>query len=995
MPLILVVARDGEVAARIEGALGAGGWRVERVAGVSEAMESIAGEAPDLFLVDSALEGAESVLGPFARRRGGPGTVALVAGPAAGAETAADVAVSAAFTADELRGAVAFVLEADDRPATTPAAPERKLTSSDIFGDLVDELDAATPGGAAEREPMAPPTAPLTVGPGPPPSGRRPGSRDDVEHRLEQTLSGLFDEPSPPPPPARRLPASDAEIEHRLEQTLSGVFGDALPTPPAPPARPPAPPALLAGRSLAPAAAGRSEVDDLLDATLDGLGLSRGGRSPRRIPAPGAAAAGDALLEALPGLPAASSTPEARRVPMPFEPPLADVLVEAPEALRPPSSPEVAPGTPFGQYRLLERIGVGGMAEVWKARMTGLEGFQKTVAIKKILPHLTDSPDFVEMFIDEAKLAAELNHANIIHIYDLGKIDQDYYIAMEYVEGENLRGILDAAREADRRVPLAIALYVTSHLASALDHAHRRRDFEDREMELVHRDVSPQNVLIGYEGTIKLCDFGIVKAVAKASHTQMGALKGKLQYMSPEQAWGRPVDGRSDIFSLGSILFELLTGRRLFTGASEMEILEAVREARVVPPSEVEPTVPPEIDALVLRALARAPEDRFATAGDMARRVDEILQGMAPRPGASELAAFVAELFGRSAPSADGLSDVAPAIPAVEELPLIPADGDWEAGGAPEGSAAGAVTPDGAAAGDAAQGAAAPAPVPTPVGDGDGSPLLAVEPLADIEPEAAGARRKGWLVAAILVALALAMLAWFALRPGGWLGTPAGAAPDAATAAETDRAAAPAADGALPAEAGAGAETPPDGTAGAEPAAGELAGEPLSLAALAEVSGEVERLLEQRRAEMEPRIRREFEAEVRALEERSARLESEQAAPPGSAPGEPGGPRRAPAEDAEPVAMGPGVPPPQLVTLPEPEYPPSARQRGMEGEVVLSILVDEAGRVVQTRLEKGVAGATELDQAALAAAANARYRPAMKDGEPVKMWTTLRIPFKL
>src|SRR6266699_2212674 len=165
------------------------------------------------------------------------------------------------------------------------------------------------------------------------------------------------------------------------------------------------------------------------------------------------------------------------------------------------------------------------MAEVWKARMRGVEGFQKIVAIKKILPHLSDNQEFIEMFIDEAKLAAQLNHNNIIHIYDLGKIQNSYYIA--------------------------------SKVAAALDYAHRKRDFEDREMGLVHRDVSPQNVLISEEGDIKLCDFGIAKAASKASHTQAGALKGKLQYMSPEQAWGKHIDKRSDIFALSTVLFEM------------------------------------------------------------------------------------------------------------------------------------------------------------------------------------------------------------------------------------------------------------------------------------------------------------------------------------------------------------------------------------------------------------------------------------------------------
>ncbi len=332
----------------------------------------------------------------------------------------------------------------------------------------------------------------------------------------------------------------------------------------------------------------------------------------------------------------------------------------SPSFLQPPSSE-------FGQYTLLERIAVGGMAEVWKARMKGVEGFQKTVAIKKILPHLTDSSDFVTMFIDEAKLAAQLNHNNIIHIYDLGKIGDDYFIAMEFVDGKDLRSILNSARAESRPLPLGLSLMVGSRLASALDHAHRQKDFEGRPLGLVHRDVSPQNVLISYEGDIKLCDFGIVKAVTKTSKTQMGALKGKLQYMSPEQAWGRPVDARSDIFSLGSLLFEMLTGRRLFSGESEMSVLDAVREGRIQAPRDLDPRLPLEVNALVLKALARDPEDRFLSAGEMQREIDGILVSLKPTPTQADLGSYLHQLFAAEA-QAGAASTFAPptaATPAV------------------------------------------------------------------------------------------------------------------------------------------------------------------------------------------------------------------------------------------------------------------------------------------------------------------------------------------
>ncbi len=329
-----------------------------------------------------------------------------------------------------------------------------------------------------------------------------------------------------------------------------------------------------------------------------------------------------------------------------------------------PAAPET-----FGAYTLLDRVALGGMAEVWKARMEGVEGFQKTVAIKKILPHLTDSVDFVTMFIDEAKLAAQLNHPNIIHIYDLGKLGEDYYIAMEYVEGKDLRSILNSARKQSQPLPAGLALLIAARLASALDYAHRKRDFDNRELGLVHRDVSPQNVLISYEGDIKLCDFGIVKAVAKASKTQMGALKGKLQYMSPEQAWGRVVDARSDIFSLGSVLFEMLTGRRLFAGESEISVLEAVRECRMQSAREVEPGISDAVDAIVRRALAKDPDDRYQTAGEMQKEIEAVLYNFKPTPSQGELAAFMHRLHG------DEAALGAPAAPVAVGAAAVPGTG--------------------------------------------------------------------------------------------------------------------------------------------------------------------------------------------------------------------------------------------------------------------------------------------------------------------------------
>ncbi|MEM8964037.1 MAG: protein kinase [Acidobacteriota bacterium] len=299
----------------------------------------------------------------------------------------------------------------------------------------------------------------------------------------------------------------------------------------------------------------------------------------------------------------------------------------------------------FGEYTLLERIAVGGMAEVWKARRRGVEGFQKDVAIKKILGHLTDNGDFVTMFIDEAKLAAQLHHNNIVQIYDLGKTGDDYYIAMEFVDGRDLRSILNTGRRAHQPLTAGMALMIAARLARALDYAHHKLDFEDQELGLVHRDVSPQNVLISYEGDIKLCDFGIVKAVTKASTTQMGALKGKLQYMSPEQAWGRDVDGRSDIFSLGTVLYEMLTGTKAFAADSELGVLEVVRECRFPTPRSLQPEITAAVEAIVLKAMAAEPSTRYQTAGDLADDLETVLAATTPLPKPIDLAAYVQQLF--------------------------------------------------------------------------------------------------------------------------------------------------------------------------------------------------------------------------------------------------------------------------------------------------------------------------------------------------------------
>src|SRR3990170_2643835 len=254
----------------------------------------------------------------------------------------------------------------------------------------------------------------------------------------------------------------------------------------------------------------------------------------------------------------------------------------------------------FGPYQLIDRVAIGGMAEVFKAKRAGVEGFEKIVAVKRILPHLSENKEFLDMFVDEAKMVAGLAHPNIVQIFDLGRIEKSYYIAMEYIHGRDLRTIMRRAREKGLRMPLDLSLRVVGQVCAALEYAHRKKDERGQPMQIVHRDVSPQNILISFEGDVKLVDFGIAKAATKASNTDRGALRGKLLYMSPEQAWGRPIDRRSDVFSLGIVLYEMLTETKPFVGAgTEVSILELVRQCVITPAREINPRVPEPLDRVI------------------------------------------------------------------------------------------------------------------------------------------------------------------------------------------------------------------------------------------------------------------------------------------------------------------------------------------------------------------------------------------------------------
>jgi serine/threonine protein kinase len=280
---------------------------------------------------------------------------------------------------------------------------------------------------------------------------------------------------------------------------------------------------------------------------------------------------------------------------------------------------------PFGKYLLLDRVNIGGMAEVWRGKTFGEEGFEKLVAIKRILPNIAEDEEFITMFIDEAKISVQLTHANVAQVFDLGKIGDSYYIAMEYVSGKDLRAIFDKARKRGEPAPIPLTCFVLSKAAEGLDYAHRKRDAQNVDLNIVHRDVSPQNILCSYDGETKVIDFGIAKAANKATKTQAGILKGKFGYMSPEQVRGMPLDRRSDVFALGVVLYEMLTGERLFVGESDFSVLEKVRAVDILPPETYNRRIPPPLSKIVLKALAKDVEERFQYASELGDALQRFL----------------------------------------------------------------------------------------------------------------------------------------------------------------------------------------------------------------------------------------------------------------------------------------------------------------------------------------------------------------------------------
>jgi TonB family protein len=796
------------------------------------------------------------------------------------------------------------------RTAIVPAPGNGQLTSNEIFGELLD--DDRSPSNAA-RKPMS--------------------QKDDVDKMLADTLAGMMPQqkrrdtaPVPAPPPAAATPP---------------------PAAPAPPKARPSSPAL----------------DKRFQDTLSGLEKNaRRVTSPGNVPTP-------TVVTPIPTPPPAAPRPtppppaanETVRVQMPKleRMPISQPVFPAAAPTPIPEDEEPTDGIKFGQYVLLEKIATGGMAEVWKARMRGVEGFQKIVAIKKILPHLSDNQDFIEMFVDEAKLAAQLNHNNIIHIYDLGKIQSSYYIAMEYIDGYDLKNILRKAQERDQPLSVEIALFVASKIAAALDYAHRKRDFEDKEMGLVHRDVSPQNVLISEEGDIKLCDFGIAKAASKASHTQAGALKGKLQYMSPEQAWGRNIDKRSDIFALATVLFEMLTARKLFSGDNELSILEQVREARVTPPSTYNDEVTPQIDAIVLKALQKDPANRYQTAGEMQRDLDAVLYSFKPTPTSADLAIYMHRLATSVATPAHSMEMHAPESPqAANELkPLKPA----------------AVV-------------AAPA-IPTSM------------PAAMLAATAATPAKKPPVVPIAIVAVLVigAAIAYFAMRKPK-SATPVVTKPAVVQTQTTATSIAATSTAPILGTTATTSTTPAiDASKVNEEVAKRMAAEKARLDQLARTQNQQTTTSARPAAAPPPQqVATQTVAPPPVVENRPAPVPQ----PPAPAPQPVVENRPAPQPEAPRTQVGelvpagtPGLTPAHITHQAVATYPPIARIQHVQGSVVVSVLVSETGQVLETRVVSGPQAV--LNEAAQQSIRRSTFSAGEKDGVRVKSWTNVRVDFKL
>ena len=302
----------------------------------------------------------------------------------------------------------------------------------------------------------------------------------------------------------------------------------------------------------------------------------------------------------------------------------------------------------FGKYLLLRRIAQGGMAELYKAKLMGDEGFEKLIAIKKILPHLSEEKNLIKAFIDEAKLAAYLQHPNIVQIYDFGSVNSTYYIAMEYLYGKDLKLIIERYKEKELPLSIENALYIATQVCAGLDYAHKLKDFQGNPLNIIHRDIGPHNVFITYDGQVKIIDFGIAKAAIQSTKTQDGSIKGKMAYMSPEQAMGEKIDHRSDIFAMGILLYEMVTHERMFKGDA-FSVFAKVREANYIPVRTVNKDLPGELCRIIEKALTKDREQRYQSVEELLTDLENYMHELSISPSYRNLSQYIKDLFGKEA----------------------------------------------------------------------------------------------------------------------------------------------------------------------------------------------------------------------------------------------------------------------------------------------------------------------------------------------------------
>ncbi|HVK87885.1 MAG TPA: serine/threonine-protein kinase, partial [Kofleriaceae bacterium] len=301
----------------------------------------------------------------------------------------------------------------------------------------------------------------------------------------------------------------------------------------------------------------------------------------------------------------------------------------------------------LGRYEIVKHLANGGMAQVLLAKATGIEGFTRHVVVKRIHTQRTGDPAFVKMFLDEARLAATLHHHNIVQVHDIGQEGGEYFFAMEYIHGEDLRHVLTEVSRRKAHIPFEHIVSIMMATASALHYAHEMRGPDRKPLGLVHRDVSPANIIVGYDGNVKVVDFGIAKAAAlRDSHTAGGMLKGKVSYMAPEQCAGKQIDRRSDVYALGVVMHELVTVRRLFKGDNDFLTMSAIVQGDVPFPSKYRPDIPPALEDIIFKALSVDPDARYASADDMKRALDEFAATAGLRTSTTGLADYMKSLFG-------------------------------------------------------------------------------------------------------------------------------------------------------------------------------------------------------------------------------------------------------------------------------------------------------------------------------------------------------------